>query len=257
MKRAMGMLASGAVLFVLTACSAGDPGAASAPHAETEASTPAPTPTLAPLVEDASAKPECAADGDVVLSRGDGEAQVIVYGTGPTLVISPQLGYAICGMDAQGRELAWDGYRVVLTNADTPDAVANIVDAAAWARDHADGSDSAVGLLGASRGGTFVLAAGAAHPDAIVALSPPAQYAGVDATATRAENLAPTLIIVGDGDGQFPADGKKLKNAWGPDSTLTLIAGSDDHGVDFLDRDSPARPVIDRFFDSYLKKTSS
>ena len=91
--------------------------------------------------------------------------------------------------------------------------------------------------MGASRGGAAVLAAaGSTAVDAVIALSPPAEYNGSDALAGVAASRAPLLIAVGALDSEFAPDAIRLyRAANAPAKRLIVKKGSGEHGVLLLE----------------------
>ncbi|MGN0062910.1 MAG: alpha/beta hydrolase, partial [Nocardioides sp.] len=105
-------------------------------------------------------------------------------------------------------------------------------------------------LLGASMGGTFVLAAAPEiEPDAVIALSPPEEHDGVDALGPIATIDAPVLLAAGAGDTTY-RDAVKALAARAPTGTETVIEpGIEpgiDHGVKLLEHRGKVRRAVDR-----------
>lgn len=137
----------------------------------------------------------------------------------------------------------------------------NIVAAAGYLRQH---GVTTVVLLGASMGANAsVVAAAELQPPAaaVISMSAPAFYKGLDAQAAAAKLAIPVLYVAGSGDGTFADDAQTLYNATpaGIDRRIQL-ASSTSHGVnllspvdadadhtraqltDFLNRYAPASP---------------
>ncbi|MGC5412864.1 hypothetical protein ACPXCX_55805, partial [Streptomyces sp. DT225] len=80
-------------------------------------------------------------------------------------------------------------------------------------------------LMGASKGGTAVLAAAPRlnpQPDAVVALSAPVQYSNMNAVGAVPKLTSPVLYMVGELDGDFGAGVKEWnrKSVWSPEHQL-------------------------------------
>lgn len=239
------MVAMVLAAFVLTGCG-GDGGGGASPL-PTEATAQAPDGPLE-LVE-GEADLSCAVEGDITLVDGEGTPLALVSGAGPAVLLAPQVNQTICAMDAFARDLVAAGYRAVQVDVNG-DAVATLVAAAAWVGT----TDGPLALLGASRGGTDVLAAAPeVHPAVVVALSPPAVFQGVDAEAAMADLNAPVLIVAGADDGNFADDAQTLTDAGGDGVTLQIVPDTTAHGVQFLTADSPIRQRVLDFLASGLQ----
>ncbi|WP_040162860.1 alpha/beta hydrolase family protein [Microbacterium gorillae] len=248
----------GAVLVLLTGCAASGEGGGASPvptrsaesAAPTSTPTAAPVATVEPLQVHTGEAPDCARAGDTALSHGDDVVDAVVYGTGPALILVPQVRMDVCGLDDRGREFAAEGYRVALVNADVPDPVGGVVAVANWLR--ANGT-AEVGLVGTSRGATEVLAAAPlTDPAVVVALSPPTTFGDVDALTAMPEITAPILLIAGAEDDDFGEQATELSEAGAADLKLVIVADSKSHGADFLTADSPVRAQIGDFLTQHL-----
>jgi pimeloyl-ACP methyl ester carboxylesterase len=188
--------------------------------------------------------------GQLVRFGPDGAANLVgaVYGTGRTgLVFAHQSGGNRCQWAAYAVESAKAGYRALsfdfAGSGDSPAGVANdaaVIAAAAYLR--AQGVQTVV-LVGASMGGTAVLAA-APHitpPVAgVISLSAPAVFQGVDAGAAVRGLAVPVLYAACQNDTGFAEDAGALYAAT-PAShprTLLVVPGCSSHGVQLVD---PAR----------------
>lgn len=108
-------------------------------------------------------------------------------------------------------------------------------------------------MVGASMGGTFSLAAAPLldpAPSLIVALSSPAVFNDSDALAAIGQLEVPVLLIVGDRDGQFPADAQQLADAQ-PDAEL-LVVESAAHGITLRDTNADVAVRLDAAISSAL-----
>lgn len=239
-----------ALTFGLSACASPAPGGSVSSNTPApNAASPSSTPALPLAVVTPEIKPSCVKPEDTVLARGDGPVAAIAYGTGSAILMSQQNGQDICGLDSRGRELAELGYRVVLVDANAQDPETLLVDVAAWAKET---GSAKIGLIGASRGGTFVLAATPKiGPAVTIALSPPTAFATSDALAAMPEIDTPTLIIAGANDDRFPSEAEKLGEA-DPDAKVTIVPNSYDHGNAYLRSDSPVQKDILDFLSANL-----
>lgn len=235
--------------FALTGCGTGGGGGDSTAlptETPTEATAQAPGPIE--LVE-GEADLSCAVEGDITLVDADGAPAALVSGAGPAVLIAPQVYQSICAMDAFARDLVAAGYRAVQVDVNAH-PVEMLVAAASWVGT----ADGPLALLGASRGGTDVLAAAPeVHPAVVVALSPPAEFQGVDAEAAMADINAPVLIVAGADDGTFADEAQTLADAGGDGVTLQIVPDTTDHGVQFLSAESPIRQQVLDFLASGLQ----
>jgi dienelactone hydrolase len=103
-------------------------------------------------------------------------------------------------------------------------------------------------LVGASLGGSAVVAAGATvrpQVDGVVSVSGAADLA--DALGSVPRLRAPVLFLAGRYDTDFAADAQRLYDAAGsPDKTLKLL-GRGEHGVELVAASPSARSLIERF----------
>jgi fermentation-respiration switch protein FrsA (DUF1100 family) len=163
-----------------------------------------------------------------------------VLGSGPIgVVLAHQAESTLCQWLYYAEFLAEKGYRVLAFDF-SPDSGARVPDddatAAAAARTlHALGARKVV-LVGASRGGSAVLAAARLFAAAgLVALSPPEEYNGSDALAGVLATRAPLLLAVGDADYAFTGGVHDLyRHAKSPHKRLIVKRNSSEHGVDLL-----------------------
>ena len=93
-------------------------------------------------------------------------------------------------------------------------------------------------LVGASMGGTASLKVGARHGArvaAIVSLSAPMKFKGLDVTSERV--LVPVLLMATEGDGSAKNSLKLMSDNGiiGDQSETILYSEGDDHGTDILD----------------------
>jgi pimeloyl-ACP methyl ester carboxylesterase len=187
------------------------------------------------------------APGQLVRFGPDGAANLVgvVYGAGRTgLVFAHQSGGNRCQWATYAVEAANAGYRALVFDfagsGDSPAGVANdaaVIAAAAYLR--AQGAQTVV-LVGASMGGTAVLAAAPriTPPVAgVISLSGPAVFQGVDAHAAVGGLAVPVLYAACQNDTGFAEDAATLYAATptGHPRTLLVVPGCASHGVQLVD----------------------
>lgn len=233
MARARLLLTAIAVL-ALTACGGPTPADPVTPSA------PPPPPAAAP----GSTCPEDAAGAQAV-HFGPGETLGgLVYGTGAkTLVLAHQSDGDLCQWAPYAKKWAGDGYRVLAFDfarrASSQNATVDNPAAVTAAIDYVRSTGaSGVTLIGASMGGTAVLAAAsAAQPPvtAVVSLSAPALYYGVDALAAVTKLTAPVLYAAAASDGQYAQNVEKMLAATPSEHKEKVVIEGYEHGIDLLD----------------------
>jgi pimeloyl-ACP methyl ester carboxylesterase len=215
------------------------------------AEPPAESPTTAPLpsytvVDEPGGVAGCVHDGDTVLTLGDDplpRSESRASGEGESAVfLAHPAGQRPCAWNEYGRELAARGMQVFIPSlTGTPDAL--IGAAVVWLTEH---GVERYALVGASMGGTYVLAATPAltpAPSLVVAISAPTEYAGADALSAISEIDAPVLLMAGNGDGDFPAQARELADAQ-PNAEL-LVATSNAHGIELRANNAPVAERLD------------
>lgn len=181
--------------------------------------------------------PEQAKTESVTFSGGPGQQDVEAFATGSgstALILAHQDGGDVCQWMPDARELAKEGYRVVAVNS-AGSEVEELTAAATYVRAH--GAHKVL-LVGASKGGTAVLtSAGSITPpvDAVVSLSAPANYFGMDAAGTVPKLTMPILYMAAEGDTDFAASTKELSKATkkAKENLLDVVGGAN-HGVSML-----------------------
>ncbi|WP_327368462.1 alpha/beta hydrolase family protein [Streptomyces sp. NBC_01217] len=141
-----------------------------------------------------------------------------------------------CQWKDKADELHRVGYRVLAVDS-AGQEVSEIVGAAAYLR--GKGVEKLL-LMGASKGGAAVLAAAPAirpQPDAVIALSAPTFYSGMNALDAVPKLTAPVLYMAAEYDGSFGEDAKELDKAGakGAEHKLVYVRGAGEHGVALLD----------------------
>lgn len=196
------------------------------------------TPTAsAPVNDFGCLSPEQAKAGYVTFTSSENQ-DVEAYATGKgstALILAHQADGDVCQWVPDADELAKDGYRVVAVDS-AGSEVAEITAAVTYAR--AKGAHKVL-LIGASKGGTAVLAsAGSITPpvDAVVSLSAPADYSGMDAAGTVPDLAMPVFYMAAEGDTDFAASTRDLSKATkkAAENDLTIVGGAN-HGVSMLD----------------------
>jgi pimeloyl-ACP methyl ester carboxylesterase len=185
----------------------------------------------------------------------------VILGTGRTAVLLFHTTQAdVCQLAWYGADLVKAGYQVLLVDF-TGDGVSDpgmatpaedVVAAVAFVRGR---GVSRVALLGASKGAIAVVgAAPAVRPPAlaVVSLSPPARFAGVDGIAAAPGITGPILYAAARGDGRFPAETQQLHDATpaGPNRRLVLVDGTA-HGNVLLRLDPTVRQAVDEFLRTF------
>jgi hypothetical protein len=196
------------------------------------------TPTRTVKVNDFGClSPEQAKTGSVTFTRSENqEVEAFATGQGTTaLILAHQADGDVCQWVPDAVELGKDGYRVIAVDS-TGSEVDEISAAVAYARTR--GAQKVL-LMGASKGGTAVLtSAGSITPpvDAVVSLSAPAAYNGMDAAGTVPGLAMPLFYMAADGDTEFAASTRDLSKATkkAEENDLTIVAGAN-HGVSMLD----------------------
>jgi pimeloyl-ACP methyl ester carboxylesterase len=185
----------------------------------------------------------------------------VLLGKGSTgVVLAHQLRSDLCEWMPFARVLASMGFRVLAFDfrgygASSPRAgrLSKDADVVAAARALRAQGVRDVALVGGSMGGTAVLTAGAelrVPPRAVVGLSSPAEFAGMNATAAVAKTTAPLLLVVSRDDADFVPDQHTLFQAsTSPDKRLELLPGRE-HGAAILSRRS-ARALVLAFLESH------
>lgn len=181
--------------------------------------------------------PAEAKTGYVTFPSSEGQdVEAFATGKGGTaLILAHQADGTVCQWVPEARDLARDGYRVVAVDSAGSD-VAELTAAVAYARKQ--GAQKVL-LVGASKGGTAVLtSAGTITPavDAVVSLSAPSDYQGMDAIGTVPGLAMPILYMASEGDTDFAASTKELSRASTKAAENELhIVGGVNHGVSMLD----------------------
>lgn len=235
------------LLLLLTGCGGNGGDGASGGASNGASSGGAATGSPSPAPSDAAGCNGHAEGGQLVKFGPDGAANLVgaVFGTGRTgLVFAHQNRANLCQWAGYARESAKAGYRTMIFDfpgfGDSPAGLGNdaaVVAAAAYLR--AAGAQTVV-LVGASMGGTAVLAAAPhiAPPVAgVISLSAPAVFQGLDAGAAAKLLAVPVLYAACQNDTGFAEDAAALYAA--TPSThphkLLVAPGCASHGVELAD----------------------
>jgi hypothetical protein len=108
-------------------------------------------------------------------------------------------------------------------------------------------------LLGASKGGTAVLSAGAkATPpvDGVISLSGPASFERISAQAVMEGYPVPVLFMAARDDRPFAGDAQRLFDACTQSDKGLLIQTGSSHGRDLLDDEGMA--AVEEFLASHV-----
>ena len=104
--------------------------------------------------------------------------------------------------------------------------------------------------VGASMGGTAVLAAGVnTRPQlsGVVSLSGPATFSWIDALNLVPRLTVPVLYLAGQFDSEFALDAQRLYDATASTDKAIHILPVGSHGVDFVRSDPQARGLVESF----------
>ncbi len=187
-----------------------------------------------------------------------------VLGSGHTGVVLAHMSDGeVCGWVPYATELRGAGYRVMIfsfqgfgesdSGAAGGTLVDNVLGAAQYLRQQ---GATSVAYVGASMGGTSVLAAAdqAPPPAAVVSLSGPGYYEGVDAAGAVPKLTVPVLYVAAEEDGGFVGDARTMDAAT-PQSVphrLKIVPGGD-HGLDMLGVDAPEAPTVRQEVTTFLR----
>ncbi|MFG2041028.1 alpha/beta hydrolase family protein [Dactylosporangium sp. NPDC048998] len=203
-----------------------------------------------------------------VAFAGQGGAFLAGYllGSGDvTLVLAPQASATGCSWLGWAKQKAAAGYRVLAFDfngegrsrrAETGTNSGDVAAAAAFAR--GKGGRSVV-LIGASRGATATLIAGARlepPATAVISLSGPDSYAGESALQAVPRLSAPVLYVAATDDRSFATAAQAMHDATpGDKRTLSIVPGRL-HGTALLTVTADGAPEATRAVDDFLAKNA-
>ncbi|TQL03619.1 S9 family peptidase [Cellulomonas sp. SLBN-39] len=238
---AVGALAAVLALAALTACSSDTP-----PDPEAVPTSATTTLAAAPVELTPTDPDACLAEGVAAADVGEDLAATHVAWAGSGtrgVVLSPQDGGDVCQWADELVRLASQGYLVATFTwgGAAEESVRGAVDVlrAAGAQD--------VALVGASMGGAWSAAlAQDLDAAAVVALSPPAAFGDLDATAASHGYTGPIVVVASADDGDVPAaQSMQVAPLDDPDAYVELSGSA--HGVALLDGEhaDQVRDIID------------
>lgn len=108
--------------------------------------------------------------------------------------------------------------------------------------------------VGASMGGTAVLAAGVnarPHLNGVVSLSGPAVFSSIDALGAAPRLTVPVLYVAGQLDTDFALDAQRLYDATGSADKSIQVLPVGLHGVELVRSDARARALVESFIGSH------
>lgn len=251
-----------ASLLAIAAC-AEENTAPQAPVASTESSSPVPT-----LDQPGAQCPDTAEAGEAVrLTNSAGHSLAAVeLGNGHLgVVLAHQSEGSLCEWLPFGRYLAERGYRVLTFDfagygSSTPTRQKTYVEDLRTAVEYLrERGVTHVAIMGASMGATMsVVAAAAIDPpvDAVIAISPPLDFDGVNAEVAAASLGSPALFIAGDMDGDYATYAQAIYAATPGEERALLVLESPHHGIQLLAAETratvEARTAIEQFLATHL-----
>ena len=169
-------------------------------------------PTAEPIADCVTLQEQAASGVHVVGTAGQVDALVLGARGTTGIVFANMSDNDPCGWLPTATGYAAQGYRTaVFVYSSRQGADADVLDVAAELRRR---GATRIALVGASKGGTSVISAAArAQAVAVVELSAPQAYEGLDAVAAVKSLTVPTLFVVGDGDTEFVAGTDALHSA--------------------------------------------
>lgn len=185
----------------------------------------------------------------------------IVLGKGQTgIVLAHQNGGSVCQWLLNAELFAARGYLVLAFDfsgfGGSPGGSAGRVDDVREAADavRAEGATQVV-LIGASMGGTAVIAAAAEiEPPvrSVISVSAPATFGGVDSLAAAPKLSMPVLYLCASGESAYATAAQALHKA-SSDAQLLIVPGATAHGVELVMPGSGEKAAIEGV-DAFLLK---
>lgn len=221
----------------------------------------------AALPEPGAGCPENAAKGTSIrMTTPSGHSLAGVrLGSGTTaVVLAHQNNASLCQWLPYGQELAAKGYQVLAfdfvgfgsSTRSAPTYVEDVSTAAAEARK--SGATKVV-LMGASMGGTASISAAAAITPAVtavVALSAPTVFDGVNAKKAAGNLTMPGLFTAGDADAGFAVSMREVEAVVPGELGTLLVVASYEHGVRLLDPTGQSSAEVRAAVDAFLAKNA-
>lgn len=222
-----------------------------AESASTSASPPA-APAVEPIAGCVDEQQQ-AAEG-VTLKRTDGiEVPALVSGTGKRGIVLANMNDSdLCEWLVYGAELKAKGYTVAVFNYSGSGGDDDMVAAATLLRER--GASSVV-LMGSSMGGTSALAAAAKlapAPDAVVSLSGPGRFQGIDALEAAKTLTMPVFLAVGEYDTEYFDSATELNKVLKSKVKVLEVLPTGNHGTALLG-DTALTDTLDAFLDKHGK----
>jgi hypothetical protein len=211
------------------------PATSSAAGSTAPATSAAPSPTASGLDVSALCIDPTEYKSVVNYKAGHDTVEALVVGTGKVgIVLAHQSGQDLCEWEPYAYSLAKKGYRAITFSFGT-DLVADVVGAAAELR--SKGATRVI-LVGASMGGTTVVAAAPKIKPAVAAvvdLSGPAEYEGVNSIEAAPKLTMPAMFVASKDDQPFVDDiGIVYATATRSPGRKLLIRDGYEHGVDMV-----------------------
>ncbi|MER5598878.1 hypothetical protein [Streptomyces sp. NPDC002265] len=192
-------------------------------------------------------------DGSIEFEVGGFPVGGYLTGKGATgVVLSHMANTDVCSWVPQADQLAREGYRVLAVQS-IGDGVAEITAAAELL---AGKGAAKVILMGASKGGTASVAAAPEITEppvaAVINLSGPSVYQGMDAGTAAARLTVPVLYVAAKQDSGFAEDvtAQYRKSSKSPDAELDLVDGNA-HGTDMFGADLQVWKDVKAFMSEY------
>ncbi|MCL6577275.1 alpha/beta fold hydrolase [Kyrpidia sp.] len=186
----------------------------------------------------------------------------VEYGSGPKgVVLAHQSDANMCQWLRYAIVLAEQGYRVVAFDfagfgasspTDSKTYLEDIRTAVTYLRER---GTPRVAVIGASMGATMsIVAAAAITPplDAVVAISPPSTFDGVNAERAAVELKSPALYIAGESDGDYEVYAEEINEATPESLRSLLVVDSPEHGVKLVEAGTAAGAEVRAAIRSFL-----
>ena len=257
--------AAAALTLACTGCAITPPGSAPSGPASGPTSAAAPAQTgaataaaplvlqeLPPFKEAERSTVSCTGDDFTVMATtlpGEIPSPMVVAGpqeSSGAIVFAHQSNGDECQWLPAARGYAEQGYRVYLPRAAGKTGPSALAAAVAAAR---DAGALKVAVVGASMGGTYAIGAASAmpaQPEAVVAVSAPADFGDVDAAGLIGSVSSPLLLTVGSKDNDFAAALPKLAAA-APSAQTVVQDGTSAHGVALIAEGGAAAHAVQQF----------
>lgn len=226
--------------------------AGTAPEPASTSASPPAAPAVEPIAGCVDEQQQ-AAEG-VTLKRTDGiDVPALVSGTGKRGIVLANMNDSdLCEWLVYGAELKAKGYTVAVFNYSGGGGDDDMVAAATLLRER--GASSVV-LMGSSMGGTSALAAAAKlapAPDAVVSLSGPGRFQGIDALEAAKTLTVPVFLAVGEYDAEYFDSATELNKVLKSKVKVLEVLPTGNHGTALLG-DTGLTDKLDAFLDKHGK----